>query len=57
MKHESINAAVEAHKDYIGSQTLATSVELVDNLTEENAKAVEIEQGVESFIMIEKVSE
>jgi isoleucyl-tRNA synthetase len=56
MKHESINAAVEAHKDYIGSQTLATSVELVDNLTEENAKAVEIEQGVESFIMIEKVS-
>jgi isoleucyl-tRNA synthetase len=57
MMHESINDAVLAHKEYIGSQTLAVSVELVEKLAENEAKAVEIEQGVESFIKIEKVSE
>jgi len=57
MMHESINDAVLAHKDYIGSQTLAVSVELVEKLAENEAKAVEIEQGIESFIKIEKVSE
>jgi isoleucyl-tRNA synthetase len=57
MMHDSINDAVLAHKEYIGSQTLAVSVELVEKLAESEAKAVEIEQGVESFIKIEKVSE
>jgi isoleucyl-tRNA synthetase len=57
MMHDSINDAVLAHKEYIGSQTLAISVELVEKLDENEAKAVEIEAGVESFIKIEKVSE
>jgi len=56
MMHDSINDAVIAHKEYIGSQTLAISVELVEKLTGNEAKAVEIEQGVESFIKIEKIS-
>jgi isoleucyl-tRNA synthetase len=57
MMHDSINDAVLAHKEYIGSQTLAVSVELVEKLADNEAKAVEIEQGIESFIKIEKVSE
>ena len=57
MMHDSINDAVLTHKEYIGSQTLAISVELVEKLVENEAKAVEIEQGVESFIKIERVSE
>ncbi len=57
MMHDSINEAVLAHKEYIGSQTLAVSVELVEKLNQNDAKAVEIEQGVESFIKIEKISE
>lgn len=56
MKHDSINDAVLTHKEYIGSQTLAVSVELVESLDENEAKAVEIEQGIDSFIKIEKVS-
>jgi isoleucyl-tRNA synthetase len=56
-KHEAINEAVEAHKAYIGSQTLAVSVELVEGLNDTVAKLVEIDKDVESFIKIEKVSE
>ena len=41
--------------DYIGSQTLASRVELVDALTDnENGKLVEIEKGIETFIQVEK---
>ena len=54
-KHDYLNKAVEIHKDYIATQTLAESLELSDCLTEENAKLVEIDKGVESFIKIEKV--
>jgi len=55
--HDAINDAVIAHKDYIGSQTLAVSVDLVESLDGSDAKAVEIEQGVESYIRIKKLSE
>jgi len=54
-KHEYVNEAIAIHKDYIASQTLAVNLELVDCLTEENAKLVEIDKGVESFIKIERV--
>ncbi len=55
VKNEVFNAAVEAYKDYIGAQTLAESVELVDNLEQNNGKNVEIEEGVSTDILIEKV--
>ncbi len=54
-KQPDLNDAIEAHKDYIGSQTLATTVDLVDNLSKKEGKLVEIEAGVETLIKIEKI--
>jgi isoleucyl-tRNA synthetase len=55
--HDEINDAVLTHKDYIGSQTLAESVSLVEKIEGEDAKAVEIEAGIETYIRIKKLSE
>ena len=54
-QHEALNEAVEKHKDYIGSQTLAAGIELVDEIGGNSAKAVEIDEGVETLIRIEKL--
>jgi isoleucyl-tRNA synthetase len=53
-KHEAINDAIAKFSDYIGSQTLANSVELVDNLEQNSATLVELEDKVSTFIRIEK---
>jgi isoleucyl-tRNA synthetase len=42
--HEFIHEAVTRHAKYIGSQTLATSVELVNELNGEDAKEIEIDE-------------
>jgi len=55
--HDAINEAVATHKDYIGSQTLAESVSLVEKIEGEDAKEVEIEAGIETYIRIKKLSE
>lgn len=55
-KHSAVNDAVETHKAYIGSQTLAESVELVDELSEKDAKLVEIDSDIETLIRVEKIS-
>jgi len=55
-QHEAINDAVEKHRDYIGSQTLASSIELVSDMGTNNAKAVEIDEGVETLIKIQKLA-
>ena len=54
-QHEALNDAVEKHKDYIGSQTLAASIELVEEIGSNNAKQVEIDEGVETLIRIQKL--
>ena len=51
-EHEYINDAIEKHKDYIASQTLASGIELVNEINSNNAKAVEIDEGVETLIRI-----
>ncbi len=53
-KHDSLNEAVEKHKNYIGSQTLASDIELVDEMGDNRARAVEIDEGVGTLIKIEK---
>ncbi len=53
-KHDAINKAVEKHKNYIVTQTLAGSIDLVDNLLNNNAKLVKIDDEVETYIKIEK---
>ncbi|HEY3390154.1 MAG TPA: DUF5915 domain-containing protein, partial [Prolixibacteraceae bacterium] len=55
VRHPELNEAMDKYGDYIGSQTLASKVELVDELSgNENGKLVEIEKGIETFIQVEK---
>ena len=52
--HEQINEAIEKHKQYIGSQTLANSIELVNSL-DNNADEIEIDQDIKTLINIKKI--
>ena len=54
-RHEAFNKAVQKHTDYIGSQTLANTIELVDHLNDQNARKVEIDDQIETFIRIERL--
>ncbi len=56
MKHESLNKAIDQHRENIGIQTLAHHVQLVDNMDTENARKVELEEGLYTWMKIEKVS-
>ena len=53
-KHDFINSAIHRHGEYISMQTLANSITLVDELELSNAKAVEIDNEIETFISISK---
>jgi len=55
VRHPELNEAMDKFGDYIGSQTLASRVELVDKLSEDQTgKLVEIEKGIETFIQVER---
>ena len=55
VRHPELNDAMDKFGDYIGHQTLASRVELVDQLPDdETAKLVEIDKGIETFIQVEK---
>ncbi len=55
VRHPELNEAMDKFGDFIGSQTLASRVELVDLLNDDGtAKLVEIEKGIETFIQVEK---
>jgi isoleucyl-tRNA synthetase len=55
VRHPELNEAMDEFSDYIGHQTLASRVELVDQLPDdETAKLVEIDKGIETFIQVEK---
>ncbi len=53
-KHDLINSAINTHKQYISSQTLATSINLVDKIENDNAKNVEIDEDIKTKISINK---
>jgi isoleucyl-tRNA synthetase len=53
-KHPDFDNAVQNHKEYICAQTLANQLELVDNLNDAGAKAIEIEKDVMVQILVEK---
>ena len=57
MKHRSLNEAINHYKDYIGTQTLAIKVDLVENLDTENARKVEIGEDLRTWIKIEKATD
>ena len=55
VRHPELNEAMNKFGDFIGSQTLASRVELVDQLNDDGtAKLVEIEKGIETFIQVER---
>lgn len=54
-KHEAINSAVEKYKGYIGSQTLAPKIRLVDECNDSAAVSVELESDVETVIAVRKL--
>jgi len=56
VKHEEFNEAVLIHKDYICAQTLADSLELVENLNDNNGVEVEIDKEVMAQISVEKLN-
>ncbi len=56
LKHKSLDDAILQHKEYIGTQTLANQVDLVEKLDTENARKVEIDEQVQTWIRIEKIS-
>jgi len=54
-QHNSINAALNNNKHYICAETLAVELELVDKLNDPNPFHVEIDNGIETTIAIEKI--
>ena len=55
LKHQEIDVAVENYKDYICEQTLAQNVELVNEMKGNNAKKIELDDEIHSFIAINKL--
>lgn len=55
-KHELINKAIEKHKEYIGTQTLAKSIDLVDQFEQNSVHFVEIDEDIKTNIKIERIS-
>ena len=54
VRHPELNEAMDKFADYIGNQTLASRVELVDGLPADTGKLVEIEKEIETYIQVEK---
>lgn len=52
--HDLLDEAITLHREYISTQTLATSLELVPALDPGIARLVEIDNGVETWISVEK---
>ncbi len=55
-KHDAINKAIINNRDYIATQTLATSIDLEDNLDQEGAKEIGIDADIITYIRISKNS-
>jgi isoleucyl-tRNA synthetase len=55
-KHEFLDQAILNHEAYISTQTLARKVDLVEELDTSNARKVEIDDEVQTWIKIEKVT-
>ncbi|KAB2870934.1 MAG: isoleucine--tRNA ligase [Bacteroidales bacterium] len=54
-KHEGLNNAVVAHKDYIAGQTLAKEINLVDSELNGNSIVIELDDELKTSISVEKI--
>ncbi len=55
-KNEQLNNAVQQHKDYIGSQTLASGIKLVDEIDPDKAREVEINEDLKTLLKVERIN-
>ena len=55
-KHDLINKAIEKYNDYISTQTLAKSIDLVDKFEQNTVHLVEINEEIKTYIKIYKIS-
>ena len=57
-KHNAISDAITKHQNYIGTQTLARSITLVEKIENSNngVKFVELDNDISTYMMIEKVN-
>jgi isoleucyl-tRNA synthetase len=55
-KHELINKAITKYSEYIGTQTLAKSIDLVEILEQDSIHFVEINEEIKTNIKIDKIS-
>ena len=53
--HASTDAAIRANKTYICTETLADSLDLVDEVVEEGKMSFEVEEGIETELALSKI--
>ncbi|MBL4652086.1 MAG: class I tRNA ligase family protein [Flavobacteriales bacterium] len=56
LTNEQINSAINNNKKYICDETLASSLELVNEVNTEESLEVEVEEGINTYISIEKLN-
>jgi isoleucyl-tRNA synthetase len=54
-KHEAVNSSINNFNNYISTQTLAKSIELVDNIDDRIAKLVDLEDDIHTYVIISKI--
>ena len=54
-KHEAVNSSINNFNNYISTQTLAKSIELVDNIDASNAKLIDLEDDIHTYVFISKI--
>lgn len=54
-KHEAVNSSINNFNNYISTQTLAKSIELVDNIDDRIAKLVDLEDNIHTYVIISKI--
>jgi isoleucyl-tRNA synthetase len=52
--NDGLTSAVNNNFDYICSETLATTLEMVPNLTDSEAVQVEVDEAIQTFVLITK---
>jgi isoleucyl-tRNA synthetase len=55
MKQDLLKASVDANFDYICSETLTENLTFIDTLSSPNAQAIELEEGLTTQIVVEKI--
>lgn len=55
LKHKLLSQAIENHKEYIASQTLARDILLVDSMPCGSASSIELDTDLFTSIMVEKI--